>query len=295
VEQGSPRDGSGQDQAGFRLPLPEDVFINYPEDDAAVIDAGEDNAVGLGDIPRDNSGEGRAGFRLPLPEDTVEDLAVVVEAALDETQGRIGKDIPLDNSGPSRAGFRLPVPDFIIVETDFQSNGGVASDIPRDESGEGRAGFRLPLPENEDHAVVVEVGDVPQAGFRLSRPQIRNEDDIIVIEANINGDIAEKALSDIPRDHSGAGRAGFRLPLPEDDVIVVEAGSEELVRSLVTRDRSVCGKPVEMGRCRASLLFWTFNAATKQCEDFIFGGCGATEQDNLFSTLDECLAVCASP
>jgi len=310
LEDGFPKDASRQGEAGFRLLKPKDQ-----SEDAVVIEAAEGEARQVGDIPRDRSGEDRAGFRLPLPQDTMEDLAVVVEATLDaELQGREENDIPQDNSGSSRAGFKLPLPDFIVVDADFDSDGRFVSDIPRDESGSGRAGFRLPLPDNDDLAVVVEAGDdgreqgrstgdIPrdfsgatQAGFRLPHfPQIKNDDDFVVVEANINGDINGKSLADIPRDHSGEGRAGFRLPLPEDDVIVVEAGAdntEGLSRTLLPREKRVCGEPVEKGKCRARFVFFYFNIVSQQCERFIFGGCGETEQANLFSTMEECVALC---
>ena len=45
-------------------------------------------------------------------------------------------------------------------------------------------------------------------------------------------DLGRDGGADIPRDNSGSGRAGFRLPLPEEenldeDFVVVEAGDVE--------------------------------------------------------------------
>ncbi|CAG0880940.1 unnamed protein product [Darwinula stevensoni] len=43
--------------------------------------------------------------------------------------------------------------------------------------------------------------------------------------------------------------------------------------------------------CTAYIPMWTFNASTEQCEKYIYGGCGRTE--NLFETQDICQATCS--
>lgn len=42
--------------------------------------------------------------------------------------------------------------------------------------------------------------------------------------------------------------------------------------------------------CKANFPMFYYNAAEKICEQFIFGGCGGTE--NRFSTFEECETVC---
>lgn len=90
-----PRDNSGRNEAGFRLPRPSN---GADEDDrVAIIEVGND------DDDDESSGRAQAGF--PAENDDV----VVIEAGDDEPQN--WTDIPRDTSGKNQAGFRLPLPD----------------------------------------------------------------------------------------------------------------------------------------------------------------------------------------
>ena len=84
-----PRDHSGRDNPGFKLPLPdEDYEDEY--DDVVVIEAGDnDDEPRTLDIPRDNSGKDHPGFKLPLPDEEYEDeYADVVIISREEEEGR---------------------------------------------------------------------------------------------------------------------------------------------------------------------------------------------------------------
>ena len=103
-----PRDLSGKDNPGFKLPLPnEDYEDEY--DDVVIIEAGLDNddKPRTLDIPRDHSGKDNAGFKLPLPD---EDDVVIIEAGDNDEEPR-NLDIPRDHSGKDNPGFKLPLPD----------------------------------------------------------------------------------------------------------------------------------------------------------------------------------------
>ncbi|XP_029142887.1 boophilin-G2-like, partial [Protobothrops mucrosquamatus] len=51
-----------------------------------------------------------------------------------------------------------------------------------------------------------------------------------------------------------------------------------------------CFHPVEVGRCKASFHRFYFNTRTKNCEEFIYGGCGGNE--NNFVNWITCRAMC---
>jgi len=188
VEDGVPRDISGQGRAGFRL-LQSDI-----SDIAEVVEANEDEKTEqrfIVDIPRDFSGEGRAGVRLPRPD--LSDIAEVVEAGEEDGRTAFG-DIPRDDSDKGRAGFKLPrrnVDDFTVIGSagSEEESARHISDIPRDFSETGKAGPRLLKPELDDLAVVIEGTDL--------------------------FDKEGRQLSGIPRDFSGEGRAGFKLLKPD--------------------------------------------------------------------------------
>ncbi|XP_038615324.1 carboxypeptidase inhibitor SmCI-like isoform X2 [Tachyglossus aculeatus] len=55
---------------------------------------------------------------------------------------------------------------------------------------------------------------------------------------------------------------------------------------------SICQLPYSVGLCKARILRYYFDAETKQCEEFIYGGCGGNE--NQFHTLEECRNACDS-
>ncbi|KZR98158.1 Uncharacterized protein APZ42_006552 [Daphnia magna] len=58
-------------------------------------------------------------------------------------------------------------------------------------------------------------------------------------------------------------------------------------------DVSICSlPPVSQGtkKCRGFFPCWTYDAKTKSCTGFLYGGCGGTE--NLFQTEFACLARC---
>lgn len=84
-----PRDLSGKDNPGFKLPLPnEDYEDEY--DDVVIIEAGDNDEEPRNlDIPRDHSGKDNPGFKLPLPDEEYEDeYADVVVISREEEGGR---------------------------------------------------------------------------------------------------------------------------------------------------------------------------------------------------------------
>uniref|UniRef100_A0A670Z1L1 BPTI/Kunitz inhibitor domain-containing protein n=1 Tax=Pseudonaja textilis TaxID=8673 RepID=A0A670Z1L1_PSETE len=52
----------------------------------------------------------------------------------------------------------------------------------------------------------------------------------------------------------------------------------------------VCKLPQKIGRCKAWILRFYYNAAIWRCEQFIYTGCGGN--GNNFETLAECRATC---
>jgi len=255
--------------ATFCLPFPQDFVILEAEPDFVIVEAGnQEDRQGrvLVETPVDNSQLDQANFRLPLPGRLDEELgAVIVEVAEFDDSEPGFQDIPRDRSGPNQAGFRLPLPesDAFIVEAGAED----LPAIPTDKSAPGVAGFRLPLSADAvaDDNIVFDV-DIPtdtsregKAGFRLPKPDLSLENgraiidretvDFVVIEAAANDDQG-RSFSDIPRDHSGLKKAGFKLPLPDDQVVsdedfaavVVEVGPSDrqskAIEDIIPRDES---------------------------------------------------------
>ncbi|ESO90599.1 hypothetical protein LOTGIDRAFT_123062, partial [Lottia gigantea] len=54
-----------------------------------------------------------------------------------------------------------------------------------------------------------------------------------------------------------------------------------------------CGLSMVTGKCRGFFKRYYFNMASRECEPFIFGGCGGNE--NNFQTLAQCLKRCYIP
>lgn len=67
------------------------------------------------------------------------------------------------------------------------------------------------------------------------------------------------------------------------------AGTVEEAEHLEEYD--ICSLPAKSGFCKALLRRYFFNADTKECETFNYGGCGGNE--NNFQTLEECISECA--
>lgn len=55
-------------------------------------------------------------------------------------------------------------------------------------------------------------------------------------------------------------------------------------------DNPACNLPAAVGDCDAAIQRYYFNAKTRQCETFTWGGCGGN--DNNFTTLSDCQAAC---
>ena len=131
-----PRDLSGKDNPGFKLPLPnEDYEDEY--DDVVIIEAGLDNddKPRTLDIPRDHSGKDNPGFKLPLPDEEYEDEyddVVIIEAGDNDEEPR-NLDIPRDHSGKDNPGFKLPLPD-----EEYEDEYADVVIISREEEEEGR-------------------------------------------------------------------------------------------------------------------------------------------------------------
>jgi len=53
-----------------------------------------------------------------------------------------------------------------------------------------------------------------------------------------------------------------------------------------------CTLPVMKGPCEAAMPRFFFNATSRQCEKFLYGGCGGNA--NNFYSLNECLKECKS-
>ncbi|GLH10987.1 Papilin [Gryllus bimaculatus] len=52
----------------------------------------------------------------------------------------------------------------------------------------------------------------------------------------------------------------------------------------------ICSAPVDQGPCRAAFTNWYFNEAKRQCEAFIYGGCGGNA--NRFESEEQCERQC---
>jgi hypothetical protein len=62
-----------------------------------------------------------------------------------------------------------------------------------------------------------------------------------------------------------------------------------LKTDLIIPDKGICKQPKVVGSCRGSFLRWWYNAETKNCEQFIFGGCEGNE--NNFEIESECIRL----
>ncbi|XP_030597514.1 tissue factor pathway inhibitor 2 isoform X2 [Archocentrus centrarchus] len=52
----------------------------------------------------------------------------------------------------------------------------------------------------------------------------------------------------------------------------------------------LCREPLDKGKCSASITRYYYNAATKMCEEFVYSGCGGS--NNNFVSLQGCMDVC---
>lgn len=52
----------------------------------------------------------------------------------------------------------------------------------------------------------------------------------------------------------------------------------------------VCSMPVDSGSCSASHRRWVFDVETRECQEFIYGGCSGNR--NRFNSQEDCLKSC---
>ena len=129
-----------------------------------------------------------------------------------------------------------------MIEAEQPREGRVLiSEVPLDHTSFDVASVRLPhAGARDDDVVIVEAADEsdPAAGrFIADIPRDRNfgivagprlplpEDDVVIVE--VADDKEGRALAAIPLDHSAPSQAGFRLPLADDQVSVFRASAED--------------------------------------------------------------------
>ncbi|ESO83755.1 hypothetical protein LOTGIDRAFT_60634, partial [Lottia gigantea] len=54
----------------------------------------------------------------------------------------------------------------------------------------------------------------------------------------------------------------------------------------------ICSMKNDTGPCKAYMPRWFFNSQTKQCEEFIYGGCSGN--NNNFMTREDCCNSCSA-
>ena len=75
------------------------------------------------------------------------------------------------------------------------------------------------------------------------------------------------------------------------DYVVIEAGDEPEVK-LYQKPASACKKARPLSRCYAAHTHWSYNSETNTCDMFLFGGCGARRNSNIFDSQAECDNLC---
>ena len=75
-------------------------------------------------------------------------------------------------------------------------------------------------------------------------------------------------------------------------LIVIATTSEASPRGRGGRDKMArpCKLPIDPGMCLAYKPSWGYNWHTKECERFVYGGCGGN--GNRFATEDLCERIC---
>lgn len=74
-------------------------------------------------------------------------------------------------------------------------------------------------------------------------------------------------------------------------VLLLTAASSEWIKHTLLCCVDHCMAPVKVGPCRGSFPRWHYNAASQNCEQFIFGGC--RENLNNYLSKDECTNACS--
>merc|ERR1719350_2206998 len=132
--------------------------------------------------------------------------------------------------------------DFVLIEAEQPREGRVLiSETPLDHTSFNVASVRLPhAGALQDDVVIVEAAEEADLGagrFITDIPRDRNfglvagprlplpEDDVVVVE--VADDKEGRALSSIPLDHSSPSQAGFRLPLADNQEAVFRALEED--------------------------------------------------------------------
>ncbi|XP_059475897.1 thrombin inhibitor hemalin-like [Neocloeon triangulifer] len=76
-----------------------------------------------------------------------------------------------------------------------------------------------------------------------------------------------------------------------ENLFATRAECEHACRHLVRERRGLdCGQPTEKGRCLAALHRFAYNPTSRDCDEFVYGGCGGNA--NNFRTRTECLKKC---
>lgn len=92
------------------------------------------------------------------------------------------------------------------------------------------------------------------------------------------------------RMHSGRGMKRHLILSWTLIAVATGCGSSEVTDELDEPSNDRCQLPVDSGPCEAAIPRYAYDAATKSCEAFIYGGCGGNR--NNFETYESCVGAC---